>query len=707
MPAIAPIADLLEGLNAAQREAVRAVEGPLAIIAGAGTGKTRVISRRAANAIASGVVPADQVLIVTFTDKAAGEMVERLAALGLPGVTARTFHAHALSQLRHFWPLHHDGAPLPAVLESKLSILVRLARGLPGHYRFTAAKDLADEIEWAKSRRLAPRAYGEASDRAGREPPIPVDLFTRIFADYERAKERAGRLDFDDMLLGTVDLLENDDEARSLVRSRKRWISVDEYQDTNPLQERLLELWLGDGRDICVVGDADQTIYTFTGATSSYLTTFATRHPGARTIELMENYRSSPEVLDVANRLLASAGNPKRLVATRPSGPAPSIVRHRTGDEELAAIAARIRDLIRSGVEPGEIAVLVRTNAQLAPIEAALTRSDIAYRVRGAGFYRRPEVRAAIDLIRRGGMETGAALASSIRAAFERDLGYVEGGTSAGDEARERAAALDTILAIVDDLVTGDAGEAGPADGPADDDAPPVLDRAAVAAELDRRAAAERATSSGGVELATYHRAKGLEWDAVFLPMLEEGSLPIRQAADDADALEEERRLLYVGITRARVHLALSWADRRETRGRESNRQPSRFLAGLRPGSGPSGRPAWARDAATHPTGRSGRVRQLPDGFAPPARRAAGDEPPLLVALRAWRSRRAREDGVPAYVVAHDSTLAAIAEARPASAAALRRVKGMGPTKLERYGGEILAVVAAGPSVAGDGTATA
>jgi DNA helicase II / ATP-dependent DNA helicase PcrA len=681
MPPVAPPDDLLDGLNSAQLEAVRAVEGPVAIIAGAGTGKTRVISRRAAHAIASGVVPPDQVLVVTFTDKAAGEMVERLARLGLPGVTARTFHAHALSQLRHFWPLHHDGAPLPAVLESKLAILIRLARGLPGHYRFTAAKDLADEIEWAKSRRLAPRAYADAADQADREPPLPIDLFVRVFADYERAKERAGRLDFDDMLLGTVDLLETDEAAVEIVRSRKRWFSVDEYQDTNPLQERLLELWLGERRDLCVVGDADQTIYTFTGATSSYLTTFAERHPGARTIELTENYRSSPEVLEVANRLLASAGSAKRLVATRPSGPTPTILRHRTGEEELGAIARRIGELLRDGVEGSEIAVLVRTNAQLAPVEAALTRAGITYRVRGAGFYRRPEVKAAIDLVRRGGDETGATLAASVRAAFATELGHEEGGTAAGDEARERTAALDTILGIVDDLIAGD------------DPRAPIVDRAAIAAELDRRAAAERSTTSGGVELATYHRAKGLEWDAVFLPMLEEGSLPIRQATDDVEALDEERRLLYVGITRARIHLALSWADRRETRGRETSRQPSRFLDGLQG--------AAARSARS---GRSGRVVQLPDAFATPPRRNRDGTPldsPLLAALRAWRSRRAREDGVPAFVVAHDATLAAIAEARPASAAALRRVKGMGPTKLERYGDEILAVVEAGPTMGG------
>jgi DNA helicase-2/ATP-dependent DNA helicase PcrA len=673
--AIASRADadrLLEDLNAAQREAVLATSGPVAILAGAGTGKTRVISRRTAFAIASGVVPADQVLVVTFTDKAAGEMVERLRGLGLPGVVARTFHAHALSQLRFFWPSRHDGEPLPALLDSKVSLLIRIARSLPGHYRFTAVRDLATEIEWAKARGVGPAGYEAAIGT--RTPPIPADLMRRVFVDYERAKTRAGRMDFDDLLAETITLLETDPDAAGIIRSRKAWFSVDEYQDTNPHQQQLLELWAGDRDDICVVGDEDQTIYTFTGATSSYLTGFADRHAGARVIALTENYRSSPQILAAANRLLAADGRSKALTATRPDGPPPTVIGYPDGTMELAALTRTIRGLLAAAaperIDAAEVAILVRMNAQLAPIEEALTRAGIAYQVRGLRFYDRPEVKAALTTIRGlSAAGAGRALATAIRAAFGEMLGHEPGDPGAapegprGDEARERAAALETVLAIVDEVVRAE----------------PAADRDRIVDELERRAAHERDGAADGVNLLTYHRAKGLEWDAVFLPMLEDGTLPIRQAFDDDAAIAEERRLLYVGITRARRHLHLSWADRRETRGREGRRTRSRFLAGL---GGAAARPT-ASGRGLLPTAT--RVRPRP----------ATGEDPLFDALRAWRTDRAREEKMPAYVIAYDETLASIAAARPATLAALERVKGIGPAKLDKYGADILAIVAA------------
>ena len=648
-----PAERLLADLNASQREAVTATSGPLAIIAGAGSGKTRVISRRAAYAIETGAVPADQILLVTFTEKAAGEMVERMAALGHPGVMARTFHAAALAQLRHFWPNHHDGAPLPATLDSKLRLLVPLVGRLPGGYKFTPAKDVADVIEWAKVRRIRPERW---VDEGGERAPIPADIFGRLYRDYEKAKAKANLVDFEDMLVETVELLERDPEAAALVRSRKRWFSVDEYQDTNPLCERLLELWLGDSRDAAVVGDPDQTIYTFTGATPQFLLGFAERHPGARTVTLAENYRSSPQILELAN-VLAAVGPKGGLLATQPDGQVPAILQFADVDAEIREIPAWARAMIAAGIEPSEIAVLVRTNAQLPPIEDALTRAAIPFTIRGQRFFGRREIREARRLIAAANIkETGVALAGAVERLLVAKLGLDDVAADAGREGQERAASLELLLGIVEDLANAD----------------PAIAIESVLAELDRRQAAETDGASGGVNLLTYHRAKGLEWDAVYLPALDEGTLPIRQARG-ADEIAEERRLLYVGITRARKFLVLS----------SSSRRPSRFLSEIDPSIGGQ---AHSKVRAS----LAGTVRILPG--APMASAAAPDER-LLDALRRWRRERAAEEDVPAYVVAHDTTLTQIADDKPRTMPALRRIRGMGPAKLERYGAEILAVV--------------
>jgi DNA helicase II / ATP-dependent DNA helicase PcrA len=644
---------LLEDLNPSQREAVTATSGPLAIIAGAGSGKTRVISRRAAYATETNAIPADQILLVTFTDKAAGEMVDRMASLGHGGVMARTFHAAALAQLRHFWPSRHDGASLPAILDSKLRLLVPLVGRLPGGYRYTPAKDLADTIEWAKVRRIRPEQWvAQGADRA----PLPADLFARIYHDYERAKASAGMLDFEDMLIQTVELLEVDADAATIVRSRKRWFSVDEYQDTNPLSERLLELWRGESRDITVVGDPDQTIYTFTGATPEFLLTFAERHPGARTVELADNYRSSPQILALANRL-TDGGARGALRATRPPGPPPVVHRFNDQEAELHEIVAWVRATGAAGVEPSETAVLVRMNAQLPAIENELTRAGIGFTVRGVRFFDRREIREAAQLLRRSkAAEAGPALAAAIEKLFVEKLGLDDTAAGAGQEGRERAASLELLLGIVDGLAAADS----------------KLTIDGVLGELDRRREAESAASTDGVNLLTYHRAKGLEWDAVYLPALDEGVLPIRQAKQ-YEEIAEERRLLYVGITRARRFLALS----------SSSRRPARFLTEVEPARRGEG------GAARRPAGG---VRVLPG--APIATVAIPDEA-LLEALRRWRRERSAADGVPAYVVAHDTTLSEIADARPRTLPALRRVRGMGPAKLVRYGPEILAVIEA------------
>jgi len=649
---------VLEGLNEEQREAAMATVGPVAILAGAGTGKTRVISHRVAYAVATGAVDPARVLVVTFTEKAATEMKHRLGRLGLPNVAASTFHSAAKRQLEFHWPRLH-GRPLPSVLDSKLGIVMPLARQLPGGYRFTPAKDLADEIEWAKVRRIGPADYAHEATAQHREAPLPADIFATVYRRYEQAKERRGVIDFEDMLGLAVELYETDPGAAALVRQRYEWFSVDEYQDTNRLQEDLLRLWLGDRRDLCVVGDPNQTIYSFTGATADYLTGFEDRYPGCRVIALTQNYRSTPQILSLANRLVAASS---QLRATLDDGASPSLSAHTDAGEEESAIVAAIGAHAAAGVPMNEIAILVRTNAQLVGFESALTRTGMPFTIRGQRFFARPEVRSARQALTSGRLD--GELTEVLATRWRSVLGFDEQQPPGpGAEARDRHASLLTLLGIARELV----GRL------------PATTVADYLAELQRRDAEEVAAAGQGlgVVLSTYHRAKGLEWDAVFLPMLEEGTLPIRQSLKDDDAIGEERRLLYVGITRARQHLAISWAAQRPNpRGGVVRTKPSRFVAELRPG----------------------KLLRSPVGVAAQPVAATGlhgaAEAQLYEALRSWRIERARADGVPAYVVADNKTLSAVATQRPMSPAELRAVPGMGPHRVATYGDEIVRVVA-------------
>ncbi len=689
MLAIDPDA-LLDDLDPAQHDAVVTTRGPLCILAGAGTGKTRVISRRVAYALATGVVRPRDVLVVTFTDKAAGEMRARLAAAGQGAVAASTFHAAALRQLRHFWPRIH-GNEAPGILEGKARLLGPLAASLPGGFRYLAVRDLAAEIEWAKARRLDPGRYRAGVEAARHDGPLPVDLMAGLYRRYEAAKDRAGLIDFEDMLARTVELLETDPSVAAEVRDRYRWFSVDEFQDTNPLQAALLDAWLGDRDDLAVVGDEDQTIYTFTGASSDHLTGFVDRFPTARVVRLETNFRSTPQVLAVANRLLAAGrtaaserapGRPprpaKRLVASRPEGPEPTIVGFESDEAEIVGLVAAIQRLARDGGSHATMAVLVRTNAQLPSLESGLGVAGVPFHVRGERFFARPEVRRALRVAatlaeppRHMAAESGpgdhgparTGLRTRLATAFERELGVRADEVPESDAARERHAAVVTLLNLADDLVRSD----------------PAAGEAEFLADTQRRAEAESGGAAAGVELLTYHRAKGLEWDAVFLPALEEGTLPIRQATEP-DELAEERRLLYVGITRAQRHLWMSWARRRlGSSGRESRRSRSRFLDALAPAS-----PRPHREAGA----ASGRGTAERAPMPAPA-----DRSPLSNALRTWRTERARADQVAPFIVFHDATIEAIAARRPRSIPELRRVPGIGPMKLERYGEELIAVI--------------
>jgi DNA helicase-2/ATP-dependent DNA helicase PcrA len=620
--------DIVAGLNPEQRRAVEAVRGPVCILAGAGSGKTTTITRRIANQVATGAFGPGEILAVTFTDKAATEMRDRLARLGADGVPARTFHAAALAQLRHF-----RGDALGELLPTKAPLLLPIARSLPVPFRFRPLADLATEIEWAKNRRLTPATYRRSL--GDHEPPIPPDLAERVFLAYEERKAADGRIDFEDLLELAVRMFDADPAALATFRERYRAFTVDEYQDVNLLQQELLERWLGDRDDLCVVGDDYQSIYSFTGATPEHLLAMPYRFPQALVVRLEENYRSTPEILGFANRLVPNlAGAEKVLRAVRPGGAEPLAFVQPDRLVEASFLAGEMRRLHGEGVPHEEMAVLYRLNARSEDYEEALALAGIPFQVRGGAFIRRPAAQRTIRLLRgRPDAPARAAVADAVRG-----QGWVDDPPSGlGEEELTRQADLSRLLALAEQLEPG----------------------ATVAdflRDLDERFGAE--TEGRGVHLLTYHRAKGLEWEAVFLPRLEEKELPYGKAAA-GDRLAEERRLFYVGLTRAKRWLTLTWT---------AGAKPSRFLAEL--------------------------------GVAAPAQ-AKREKPastPEFEALRRWRAERAKADAVPAYVVFHDSTLHEIAARRPATRGELRAVPGVGPAKLERYADGLLATLGGIPA---------
>ena len=648
---------VLAGLDPEQREAAEAVRGPVCILAGAGTGKTRAITHRIAYAVRSGAVPAGQLLAVTFTARAASELRTRLRRLGAAGVQARTFHAAALRQLNYFAP-RVLGGPMPAVVDNPLRLVGSAATRARLRTDRAELRDLAAEIEWAKAVLVTPTDYPARAVAAGRQPPTSPATVAQVYESYEEAKRRAGQLDFADLLLIMAGAIEAHADVAEEVRARYRHFVVDEYQDVSPLQQRLLDAWLGERQDVCVVGDANQTIYSFAGATPEYLLGFTRRFPEALVVRLERDYRSTPQVVQLANRLVAArrADGPRlTLAGQRPDGPEPTFAEFDDEPAEAAAVAARCRALIDAGVPAAEIAVLFRVNAQSEVYEQALASVAVPYVLRGGErFFDRPEIREARLLLRGAARSdpVGETLPDAVRVVLA-SVGWHADSPPPGGAARERWESLAALVSLADDVVAAQPGAHLPE----------------LVAELDQRAAAQHAPTVQGVTLASLHSAKGLEWDAVFLVGLTDTTIPIQHATTQAQ-IAEERRLLYVGITRARDQLALSWALARSP-GQRRGRRPSRFLDGLRPAA-----------AVTPP-----RPKRKP--VAPEA-----EDAELFGRLRAWRKRQAEAQGVPAYVVFSDATLVAIADAQPSSRAALANVSGVGPAKLERYAQPVLAVLA-------------
>lgn len=694
---------VLDGLDPEQREVATALHGPVCVLAGAGTGKTRAITHRIAYGVRAGILQPASVLAVTFTNRAAGEMRGRLRQLGAGGVQARTFHSAALRQLQYFWP-KVVGGELPRLLERKVQLVAESAARCRIRLDRNELRDVTGEIEWAKVTQTVPADYPAAVAKSHRDAPRDPAEIGQIYAMYEQLKRDRSVIDFEDVLLLTVGILQDRHDIADQIRGQYQHFVVDEYQDVSPLQQRLLDLWMGDRENLCVVGDASQTIYSFTGATPDHLLNFRTRHPSATMVKLVRDYRSTPQVVHLANGLLnqargRAAEHRLELISQRDAGPEPVYTEYADEPAEAEGTARRIRDLVAAGVPAGEIAVLYRINAQSEVYEQALADAGVPYQLRGAErFFERQEVREAGAALRGaarfGGndslLDDVVDLPSQVRAVLSTKGWTTEPPTGSG-AVRDRWESLAALVRLAEDFVR----------------AKPAATLGDLVTELDERAAAQHAPTVQGVTLASLHAAKGLEWDAVFLVGLTEGMMPITYAKTD-EQVEEERRLLYVGVTRARLHISLSWALSRAPGGRAS-RRPTRFLGGLRPGSsapGTRGAGAGAGGAAE----RGGRRKRrgpvlcrvcgttLTDAGEMKLMRCEGcpsdmDEA-LYERLREWRSDQAKQLGQPAYCVFTDKTLMAIAEAVPGDDGELSRISGVGGRKLERFGADVLTICA-------------
>ncbi len=670
--------DVLADLTPEQREAVVSTATPLCILAGAGSGKTRVLTRRIAYRLETGSADPRHVLALTFTRRAASELGGRLRALGVRDrVTAGTFHAVALAQLRQRWA--DRGEPAPALLARKGRLVAAIlsarrdlaggpAAGSAGGPAVSPVGAVVAEIEWAQARLVTPDSYGAAVAGARRRLPMAADDFAGVYARYQLEKRRRGLVDFDDLLARLATAIESDQEYAAATRWRWRHVFVDEFQDLNPLQDRLLSAWLGSGRDLCVVGDPNQAIYAWNGADPRLLIEFPVRYPGAEVIRLDTNHRSSPQVVAAARAVLGESGGGSPG-CRRSEGPPVTVRCYPTELSEARGVAAALRLQHAPGVAWSQLAVLARTNAQLTVVERALRAAGIPCRLPGGNLLDRPEIVAALA-------ELAAPAGDGVRLATRLPdlaaLAELAEDARGGESDRERAQGLALLVDLGREYAQLDAG------------ATLAGFQAWLAASIGSDRGADAGPRPDAVTLSTFHRAKGLEWPIVYLIGLEEGLVPL------GPDIEEERRLLYVGLTRAERGVHCSWAARRSFGAKPVPRQPSPWLAAIEASTGGEvtasrrergGLPAELRAARQ-------RLRRL---ASQEGEESGGD---VLVALQAWRQRMARDAQVAPHVVCHDATLAALAAALPATPSELLAVPGLGPVKAARYGDALLALVA-------------
>jgi ATP-dependent DNA helicase UvrD/PcrA len=628
-----------------------------------------VLTRRIAFRSREDSADPEHVLAITFTRKASGELRARLARLGVQRhVTAGTLHAIALAQLRR--RAEERGRTMPGVVERKVRLLLPLVGGRGPQAALDAA-DLAGEIEWAKARLVRPDAYADAIARARREPPRDASVVAEVYDRYEREKRRRRLLDFDDLIWWCADALETDAEFAAVQRWRFRHLFVDEFQDTSPAQFRLVRAWLGDRADLCVVGDPNQAIYGFAGADAGLLSGFTRHFRGARVVQLGCNYRSTPQIVAVATTLLADGGSAPRpaVRAVGDAGPSPTVTAYDDDTAEADGVASRLRGAHRHDRPWSSMAVLYRVNAQSAAFEEALTRAGVPFRVRGAGrFLERPEVKVALDTLRREAKRSPDRRFADL---LDR-LVAPEAGRLLEDHSEERREHVEALARLGREYLGADGGT-GSLEG--------FVAYLGTALRDDAGDSTEDA-----VELLTFHRAKGLEFATVFVTGLERGLVPISHAETPAERAEE-RRLLYVALTRAAHDLHLSYARERTMGTRAVRRQRSPWLAPIEAAAGgapaaPGASAALDRLAKTRDSLTRSAVEPDPDV-----------DPELFGALVEWRRNLARVSGVPAYVIFHDTTLRAVAAARPDSPDALLAVSGIGPVKAQRYGEALIELV--------------
>ncbi|MEY3254128.1 MAG: hypothetical protein RJA01_134 [Actinomycetota bacterium] len=520
---------ILDALDDEQRAVATAVRGPVCVIAGAGTGKTRAITHRLAYAVDIGVVDPQRILALTFTARAAGEMRTRLRALGVPNVAARTFHAAALKQLMYFWP-QVLGGRFPSLLTTKTGFLGEAITraNISATKSNTVMRDVAGEIEWAKVIGLAPDEYIKAVDDYDRpirisNNKVDATQIARVYEAYESLKKQERAIDFEDVLLLTVGMLEEEREVRDRIRDQYRYFTVDEYQDVSPLQQRLLDLWLGKREDICVVGDPAQTIYSFAGATPAFLLNFTNKYPQAEVIRLSSGYRSTPEIINTANSILRNANLGHELDSINAHGEKPKAIAFNSEKHEAQELAELIKQDIANGIASYEIAVLARTNSQLESLEATLSEAGIENQIRSAErFFNRVEVKEIIKAIRSASVLSEGDWLADLRDAM-KPFGESEYVRAFMQLARELENDGTTSLR-------------------------------AFLRELEDRAEQNNPPTLPGVALATLHAAKGLEWKKVYLAGVCADVLPWGN-----QPLDEERRLFYVGVTRAEQSLVISY----------------------------------------------------------------------------------------------------------------------------------------------------